>query len=102
MASSRGGQRKVAEWKQVGEVGSGIVQPDSVQGRSVPGGKQGSRQNVTRAGRLSVAIASGRVGGALCEPSSWHGVAGPWRPTAALWGASGGQWSCLKPLQMWR
>ena len=90
MSSSRGGQGKVAEWKQVGEVGSGIVQPDAVQGRSVPGGKQGSQQNVTRAGRLSMAIVSRRAGGALCEPSSWHGVAGPLRPTGALWGASGG------------
>ena len=90
MPSSRGGQGKVAEWKQVGEVGSGIVQPDAVQGRSVPGGKQGSQQNVTQAGRLSMAIVSGRAGGALCEPSSWHGVAGPLRPTGALWGASGG------------
>lgn len=87
--SSRGGQGKVAEWKQMGEAGSGIVQPDAVQGHSVPGGKQGSRQNVTRAGRLSVAVVSGWAGGALCEASSRHGVAGPSCPTGSLWDAFG-------------
>lgn len=73
----------------MGEAGSGIVQPDAVQGCSVPGGKQGSRQNVTRAGRLSAAIVSGWAGGALCEASSRHGVTGPSCPTGALWDAFG-------------